>query len=95
MVYLFIYLFIYLYVAGIIFWCTQTKIELGCLRVRPDANAEADTNRSKTICRPPLKGVDIINLQVGLLIAHRNHITPDIQLYNESIFSGLKGVHEV
>ena len=25
-----------------------------CVRVRPDANADAD--RSKTICRPPLKG---------------------------------------
>ena len=48
-----------LYIAGIIFWCTQTKIEQGRLRVRPDANAnadaDADANRSKTICRPPLK----------------------------------------
>ena len=34
----------------------------GCLRVRPDANADgdADANCSKTICRTPLKGVDII-----------------------------------
>ena len=40
-----------LYIAGIIFWCTQKKIEQGCLRVRPDANAnaDADANRSKTI----------------------------------------------
>ena len=37
---------------GIIFWCIQKKLSRGCLRVRPDANA--DTNRSKTICRPPL-----------------------------------------
>ena len=34
--------------------------------VRPDTNANneanADANRSKTICRPPLKGVEIIIL---------------------------------
>ena len=35
-----------LYIAGIIFWCTPKKIEQGCLRVRPDANAKADANRS-------------------------------------------------
>ena len=29
---------------------------MGCLRARPDAN------RSKTICRPPLKGVNIDNI---------------------------------
>ena len=34
------------------------KSSRGCLRVRMDANADA--NRSKTICRPPLKRVDII-----------------------------------
>ena len=62
-----------LYIAGIIFWCTQKKSSRGCLRVRPDANANTDAdanadadadadagaNRSKTICRPPLKGVNI------------------------------------
>ena len=40
------------------------KSSRGCLTVRPDTNANADTdadddadaNRSKTICRPPLKG---------------------------------------
>ena len=33
----------------------KKKNEQGvCLRVRPDANANA--NRSKTICRPPIKG---------------------------------------
>ena len=41
-----------LYIAEIIFWCTPKKIGRGCLRVRPDANA----NHSKTICRPPFKG---------------------------------------
>ena len=46
-------------IAGIIFWCTQKKLSRGCLRVRPDANANAEANRSKTICRHPLKGVDI------------------------------------
>ena len=30
----------------------QKKSSRGCLRVRPDA----DANHSKTICRPPLKG---------------------------------------
>ena len=48
-----------LYIAGIIFWCTQKKSSKGCFRVRPHANANADANRSKTICRHLLKGVDI------------------------------------
>ena len=41
----------------------KKKSSKGCLRVRQDTNADADAdaNRSKTICRPPLKGVDIIN----------------------------------
>ena len=66
-----------LYKAGIIFWCTQKKIEQGVPKVRPDANAnanadaeantEADANRSKTICRPPLKEVDIINSSQNIL----------------------------
>ena len=36
----------------------KKKLSRGCIRVRPDANtdADADANRSKTICRPPLKG---------------------------------------
>ena len=42
-----------LYINGIIFWGTQKKSSTGCLRVRPDANTNADC--SKTICRP-LKG---------------------------------------
>ena len=29
------------------------KKNQGCLRVRPDANANANVNRSKTICRSP------------------------------------------
>ena len=48
-----------LYIAGIIFWCIQIKSSMGCLRASPDANANADGNRSKAVCRPPLKGVDI------------------------------------
>ena len=35
-----------LFIAGIILWCTLSS--RGCLRVRPDANADA--NRSKIIC---------------------------------------------
>ena len=38
------------------FGAPKKKSSRGCLRVRPDANANADANRSKTICRPPLKG---------------------------------------
>ena len=38
----------------------KKKSSRGCLRARPDANANADANCSKTICRPTLKGVDII-----------------------------------
>ena len=45
---------------GSYFGAPKKKLSRGCLRVRPDANANADANRSKTICRPPLKGVDII-----------------------------------
>ena len=45
---------------GSYFGALKKKSSRGCLRVRPDANANADANRSKTICRPPLKGVDII-----------------------------------
>ena len=47
----------YLHIAGIIFWCTQKKSSRGCLRARPDANANANpnANHSKTICPPPLK----------------------------------------
>ena len=45
---------------GSYFGAPKKKSSRGCLRVRPDANANADANRSKTICRPPLKGVDII-----------------------------------
>ena len=55
---------------GSYFGAPQKKSSRGCLRVRPDANANAnanansnananaedDANRSKTICRPPLKG---------------------------------------
>ena len=48
---------------GSYFGAPKKKSSRGCLRVRPDANADADTdadaNRSKIICRPPLKGVDI------------------------------------
>ena len=51
---------------GSYFGAPKKKSSRGCLRVRLDANANADAdadagaNRSKTICRPPLKGVDII-----------------------------------
>ena len=45
---------------GSYFGTPKKKLSRRCLRVRPDANANADANRSKTICRPPLKGVDII-----------------------------------
>ena len=67
----------------------KKKWSRGCLRVRPDANAnadaDADANHSKTICRPPLKGVDIIYVcNKGLLSSilweyarHRRHRTPD------------------
>ena len=34
--------------------------------MRPDANTNADANRSKTICRPPLKGVEIITCDPGI-----------------------------
>ena len=52
---------------GSYFGAPQKQSSRGCLWVRPDANAyadanteaDADANRSKTICRPPLKGVDI------------------------------------
>ena len=46
---------------GSYFGAPKKKLSRGCLRVRPDANANAnaDANRSKIICRPPLKGVDI------------------------------------
>ena len=37
-----------LYIAGIIFWCTQKK--------RPDANDNADANRSKTDIMMSLSG---------------------------------------
>ena len=40
---------------GSYFGAPKKKLSRGCLRVRLDA----DANRSKTICRPPLKGVDI------------------------------------
>ena len=42
------------------------KSSRGCLRARPDANANADADRSKTICRPPLKGVNIIYLEINV-----------------------------
>ena len=51
---------------GSYFGAPKKKSSRGCLRVRRDANAnadadaDADANRNKTICRPPLKGVDII-----------------------------------
>ena len=51
------------YIAGIIFWCTKKKIEQWVPRARPDANADANANRSKTICRPPLKGGPHNNIQ--------------------------------
>ena len=41
---------------GSYFGAPKKKSSRGGLRVRPDANANADANRSKTICRPPLKG---------------------------------------
>ena len=46
---------------GSYFGAPKKKSSRGYLRVRPDANADADAdaNGSKTICRPPLKGVDI------------------------------------
>ena len=44
---------------GSYFGAPQKKSSRGCLRVTPDANANADAD-AKTICRPPLKGVDII-----------------------------------
>ena len=51
---------------GSYFGAPKKKSSRGCLRVRPDANANADAdtdaNRSKTICRPPLKGVDITKI---------------------------------
>ena len=43
---------------GSYFGAPKKKSSRLCLRVRPDANADA--NRSKTIRRPPLKRVDII-----------------------------------
>ena len=46
------------------------KSSRGCLRARPDsnanANADADADHSKTICRPPLKGVNIIYLEINV-----------------------------
>ena len=39
---------------GSYFGAHKKKLSRVCLMVRPDANADA--NRSKTICRPPLKG---------------------------------------
>ena len=51
---------------GSYFGAPKKKSSRGCLRARPDANANAnadanaDANCSKTICQPPLKGVDII-----------------------------------
>ena len=51
-------------IAGIIIFLVhpKKKSSRGCLRARPDANANVNANadaiRSKTICRPPLKGVD-------------------------------------
>ena len=47
---------------GSYFGTPKKKLSRGCLRVRPDAN----TNRSKTICRPPLKGVDIILEEIAV-----------------------------
>ena len=45
---------------GSYFGTLKRKLSRGCLRVRPDANANANANtdadRSKTICRPSLKG---------------------------------------
>ena len=43
---------------GSYFGAPKKKSSRRYLRVRLDANADA--NRSKTICRPPLKGVDLI-----------------------------------
>ena len=45
---------------GSYFGAPKKKSSRGCLRVRTDANAD----RSKTICRPPLKGVDIIKYEL-------------------------------
>ena len=45
---------------GSYFGASKKKSSRGCLSVGPDATADADANRSKTICRPPLKGVHII-----------------------------------
>ena len=70
-----------LYIAGIIFWCTQKKMSRGCFRVRPDANANAnanaDANRNKTICQPPLKGVDIMIINF-YTVEDKNVILPYI-----------------
>ena len=46
---------------GSYFGAPNKNLSRGCLRVRPDA----DANRSKTICRPPLKGVDINMVTLG------------------------------
>ena len=44
---------------GSYFSAPKKKLSRGCLGARPDTNTDADANRGKTICRPPLKGVDI------------------------------------
>ena len=47
---------------GSYFGAPKKKLSRGCLRVRPDANAnakddaDAEANRSKTMFEPPLKG---------------------------------------
>ena len=38
------------------FGAPKKKSSRGWLRVRSDAKADANADRSKTICRPPLKG---------------------------------------
>ena len=38
---------LYIPVAGIIFWCTKKNRAGGCLRVRPDTNADANRNKTK------------------------------------------------
>ena len=70
---------------GSYFGAPKKKSSRGCLRVRPDANADADTdtdaNRSKTICRPPLKGVDIIKCHCHALMQKFKKFTKHAKIY--------------
>ena len=57
--------------------------------MRPDANANADANadanRSKAICRPPLKGVDIINYRIAFgKIELYNLTSPNIVFFDRT-----------